>query len=356
MVAIDDIKAIQDPNKCEGYGDAILDSEQTKQIDFLLPDKSETNPGVDLACSLIPSPSDDISPSAPGSTEDVRNVLEKLDKSRPLIIFCHGDRSYRNQMLLSTLASELSSILMCHTLRFDFTACGDSMPAPGDDKNRWKYSNIKQDYVDLCRVVDFIQEDLGVPVYCMCGHSQGSIAVLNYAAEHDKAADHEHKNDCVYVNLAGPYLGLEPHKLEDLFDSDVPAAKRVEYEKEGRCILETKNGHDYLVTREDVADREKQDIDEMVKKIKLSKVYTMHGDKDKDCSMANALKFKEILPGENCWMKMVEDSDHKFTNPKHVNFLLIKTEWHIRYYTTRARIDGSITPWFIQKKGVAYPY
>lgn len=259
-------------------------------------------------------------------------------------------------MLLCTLASELSSILMCHTIRFDFTACGQSGPFTKDDKHRWKYSNLKQDYADLCRVVNFIQEDLGIPVWCMCGHSQGSHAVLNYAADHDKPADHEHKNDCVYVNLAGCYFGLEPHKLEDLFDSDVPASKRAEYEKEGRTILATKGGHDQLVTKEDVEEREKQDITDIVKRIKHSKVYTMHGDKDKDVPMANAHKFKEMLPGENCWMKVVEDADHQFNGPKHINFLLIKIEWHIRYYTTRARVDGSVTPWFIQKKGVAYPY
>eukprot|EP00558_Chaetoceros_sp_UNC1202_P007506 CAMPEP_0197233852 /NCGR_PEP_ID=MMETSP1429-20130617/1795_1 /TAXON_ID=49237 /ORGANISM="Chaetoceros sp., Strain UNC1202" /LENGTH=356 /DNA_ID=CAMNT_0042692163 /DNA_START=64 /DNA_END=1134 /DNA_ORIENTATION=- len=350
------INAIKDPTNCQGYPPAVISLKKTKQIDFHLPDKKKSDPGVALACSLIPCPAEDLAPSAPGSDADVRKLLRNLDRSRPVIILAHGDRSWRNQMLLCNLSSELSSILMCHTLRFDFSANGHSGPFKGEDedKHKWRYADIDREYEDLCRIVDFIKEDLKMEVYCMVGHSQGSNAVLRYASEHDKPADHQHRNDTVYVNLAGCYFGHEEHTLDDVFDEDTSPEKRAEYAKTGRSTLELKGGRGFVVTKEDVEKREKQDIDEMIKSIKHSHVYTMHGDKDKDVPMSNAHKFKEVLPGENCWTKIVEDADHSFSNVKHVNFLLIKIEWFVRYYTTPAVTDGSVTPWFLQKPGEIY--
>mmetsp|Transcript_24714 Transcript_24714/g.35372 ORF Transcript_24714/g.35372 Transcript_24714/m.35372 type:complete len:183 (-) Transcript_24714:48-596(-) len=52
--------------------------------------------------------------------------LDTIFDTKPVIIICHGAMSWRNQVLLINLSSELLTCLDAHILRFDFTGNGHS--------------------------------------------------------------------------------------------------------------------------------------------------------------------------------------------------------------------------------------
>mmetsp|Transcript_18987 Transcript_18987/g.27723 ORF Transcript_18987/g.27723 Transcript_18987/m.27723 type:complete len:350 (-) Transcript_18987:72-1121(-) len=344
------ITAIKNPNECEGYVPCMLDKAKTHQIDFFLPDKKMIDPGDDLACSLIPAPSSTPGPSqskSPNDTEHAKIVLEELDRTKPLIIIAHGHRSWRNQLLLCKFASEISSSLDCHTLRFDFTACGHSKYdnpggfdcgyGPGADKHKWLYSNFEEDYKDLCRVIDFVQEDLNIHVSCMIAHSQGSAAMFRYAADHDNDdadADANTNAGPLYVNLSGAYYGHTEHKYVDFFSDVFTDRKRREFEVKGRVITEVKGGRKLELKTKDVERRDTFDMHSTIEKIQNAKVLTIHGEKDPLHPVANAHRFDEVLPKENHTMEIIPGANHTYNGFKYAKTMMAKIEEFVRSNTS----------------------
>eukprot|EP01083_Nonionella_stella_P028078 77323_1 len=158
--------------------------------------------------------------------------LSNLDRTKPVIILCHGMVSWRNQWLIANICSQLSKSLSCHTLRFDFTGCGHS-------SGEWKYGDYELDHVDLRHVVDFVQRDLQCEVACIVGHSQGSAAVLRHAYDNSNTNIYNAYNQNLqaspplYVNLSGRCFGANEVDYKKKFSKE----QCQELETQGRFTI-----------------------------------------------------------------------------------------------------------------------
>ena len=97
----------------------------------------------------------------------------KIQDAEGVVVLCHGLCSWRNQILIESLARGLVSPRIA-TLRFDFRGNGSS----SDD---WGYDfSESRDIEDVEAVLSFIENELEKPVLALAGHSQGSKTILNW--------------------------------------------------------------------------------------------------------------------------------------------------------------------------------
>jgi len=306
------IEPITNPLECHGYPKGWTRKEPQQEFNFFLLPASNSNSKIPapkkrngccitndskieltdaLSCSLIPNNNGNNDTSlfskSPLPKKELMQELNNIDRSKPIIIICHGLLSWRNQMLISNLASELSSSrdIEAHTLRFDFMASGHS-------SGIWKFANYLQDYRDLCRIVKFVQDDLQCTVACIIGHSQSAAAVIQYASEHDD--DKQHQHTC-YVNLAGRYLLPNDFDPGTVFDQQ--QCRELERQRFFNLIKRGESGmnRSLQVRQEDVNNRNAFDISMKAKRIKRSRVLTIHGDADVTVPVQDAHKFEKAI-------------------------------------------------------------
>lgn len=209
-------------------------------------------------------------------------------------------------MLISNLASKLSKAMEVHTLRFDFTGNGHS-------EGEWKYSNVAQEYEDLCKIVEFVQTGLMCEVACVIGHSLASASVLQYAARNASLEQRGLKIACKnYVNLAGHFYS--PNRQSIPFDDD----EMTELSEKGffylKHPLEKRRLTKFKVTKEQVELRSNRDSYDAVKhlgrKNSQIRILTIHGSKDKMVHVENAYKFHREIA--NHTLHIVEGACHNF--------------------------------------------
>jgi len=290
-----------------------------------------------LACTLIPSPPTSTSATATTTSMTMTSLqtqLSNLDRTKPVIILCHGMISWRNQWLIANICSQLSKSLSCHTLRFDFTGCGHS-------SGEWKYGDYELDHVDLRHVVDFVQRDLQCEVACIVGHSQGSAAVLRHAYENTNSnanmynAYHQNlqASPPLYVNLAGRCFGANEVDYKKKFSKE----QCQELETQGRfTIVRRGPNRKFDIAADAIVDRNRYDVTYYAKGINANananaasnstptssqsksqvrvRVLTIHGDGDKTVPVENAYMFKQLLSPKECHeMCIVDEADHNFS-------------------------------------------
>ncbi len=310
-------------DNCPGYPPLFLKEEKpNEKINFYIPIEGDKEV---LACSWISAPTETIvtkriekndlatKESVPSLDDIYPLSLNKIDRSKFVIIICHGLASWRNQKLLAHLASELTNELSCHTLRFDFRGNGHSS---GD----WEFDGYEREFMDLCIACNFVKETLKCKVKCIIGHSQGSAAVLKYAAMLDdqsffnlsregRVGEECEKIDIeriYYVNLAGRCMKKPIVELKAKFSH----RQQEELNLTGRMHLMTKGDRDMIITMQSLMNRSSHDMSEVAARIKVSKVLTIHGSKDEIVPVTDAEKIHQIIPNHS--LKIIEDANHDF--------------------------------------------
>jgi len=232
--------------------------------------------------------------------EENLSWIERLDKSKHVIIFCHGGSSWRNQMLIMNLAAKLADESKCHTLRFDFTGNGHST-------GTWNTSNYNGELRDLHNIVKFVRQRLQCRVSCIIGHSKGSIAALTYALE-------GYKIPCV-VNLSGQFM--TPRSLDQVITERFTDKQKESLMEYGNIVLPSEGRRDRIITIEDLQQKAKMDMN------KLSNletwVLTLHGDKDEKVSMFDAYRFAAIIPNHE--VHFVKGADHNFCGIRNIRVM-----------------------------------
>ena len=125
---------ILDPYSCAGYPSGWIRNKPENEVHFIVSsiEKKSLNKNIQiwgcrsndhtpgnvlsecqgLACSLITRDCDLNNPiSSTDLTKKLVSKKRKINTTRPIIIICHGFASWRNQMLLSNLAVDLSCLL-----------------------------------------------------------------------------------------------------------------------------------------------------------------------------------------------------------------------------------------------------
>ena len=306
------LRPLPNPDQCEGYPPSMTVDRPQCEINFLLDIKlehgSSTSKAIKdtLACSLIVRVDQNYSNDDAISTE---KLPSQIDKSKPVIIICHGSFSWRNQMLISNLASKLCTTMDLHTLRFDFTGNGHS---PGE----WKYFNVIQDYIDLCKIVDFVKSYLKCEICCIIGHSFASTSILQYAATNATLEQDGLEMSCIkFVNLAGRFITPnEPSSFsaDDLRQLKIEGCFYLKHPFEDRRITKFK------ITKEQMDLRNNYDTHQIVKAFGRSnsriRVLTIHGNKDKVVNVVNANKYDKRIA--NHTLHVIDGASHNFNGTK----------------------------------------
>ncbi len=266
-----------------------------------------------LACSLVSREkiSFEQLKNQVSSTSTKKNLITK-----PMIIICHGAMSWRNQMLLINLSSELFTCLDVNILRFDFTGNGHS-------EGEWAMTNFQREYEDLMAVIDFVTSSLGCPVGCVIGHSKGSASVFNYASYLAKQ-ELEEKKDVTckcFVNLAGRYRVPGIHDPLRKFGEE----QRAEMTEKGFFEIKSAwgDGRIFKVTKEDldaykfqtVADTPKVLVH--LKKDSSVRVLTIHGDEDEVVPVQDAFRFDEEIVNHS--LHVIKQANHNFNGIKYLD-------------------------------------
>ena len=268
-----------------------------------------------LACSLVSREkiSFEQLQNQVSSTSSKQNLITK-----PVIIICHGAMSWRNQMLLINLSSELFTCLDVNILRFDFTGNGHS-------EGEWALSNFNNEFEDLMTVIDFVTNSLGCPVECVIGHSKGSASVLNYASYLAKQELEEKKHvTCkCFVNLAGRYRVPGIHDPLSKFSE----TQRAEMGDKG--FFEVKSawgdGRIFKVTKEDLDAYKFQSVADTptvlanLKKNSSVRVLTIHGDDDEVVPVKDALRFDKEIADVIHRLHVISQANHNFNGIKYID-------------------------------------
>lgn len=298
------ISEISDQSTNERYPPVVINQTGKEELNFYLHIRNTKK----LACSLV----------CPYTFDASLNLEEKLSSlttdglKQKVIIICHGFLSWRNQLLISNLASRLSNELSCFTLRFDFTACGQS-------NGSWRFSNYEEDFLDLCHVTKFLQTKLNLDITCIIGHSQGSAAIIRHASNQhmDRAP--------LYVNLAGRFKEPYDFKPEVFFTPE----QYEQLEKEGKCMMSLGLHKDLTIRSEDVESKRMYDVSKYAKSIPDNvKVLTIHGMDDRIVTVENATKFDKFI--SNHFLSLIPSCDHNFNGLVHMDTLVIKISEFIK--------------------------
>lgn len=342
---------LDNSRECEGYPPTYVKNEPQNELNFILTDESDqiqrgesgktkrkgifkkmslgkftkkrdqnecTEPKNGLACSLVSR--EEI------SFEQLENrasssPLNRNFDTKPVIIICHGAMSWRNQMLLLNLSSELLTCLDAHILRFDFTGNGHS-------KGEWSMGNFNREYEDLLTVVDFVTNSLGCPVRCVIGHSKGSASVLKFASHVAKQELEEAKDitcNC-FVNLAGRYRIPVIHDPLSKFGEE----QRAEMLEKGFFELKSAWGDErvFKVTKEDldaykferVADTPRVLVH--LKKDSSVRVLTIHGREDEVVPVQDAFRFDEEIANHS--LHVINQANHNFNGIKYLDEMVLE--------------------------------
>ena len=262
----------------------------------------------------------------------LQRQLSEIDRTKPVIILCHGYLSWRNQMLIANLAARLSSELSCHTLRFDFSGCGHSSGV-------WRYADYEGDCRDLERVVRFVEgggndgnehgygvgSGLNCRVACVLGHSQASTGVMQFR-ELDWNRTGKKR---LYVNLAGRFTVSGDFMPERTFTEeqckllkDVGKFQVVRRGETGDRMLE--------VTLDACQARNAYDLSAAVnaKGLEHIKMLTIHGDADQYVPVENAYKFDEVIPHHT--LCIINGADHNFNGLRYMDDLVAAISSFVR--------------------------
>lgn len=277
-----------------------------------------------IACSLIMSNNDYKRRScetnfANPAQLSLSNWSEIVDQQKPVVLLCHGVLSWRNQWLIHNLAAKLSRSLDCHTLRFDFSGNGHSL-------GEWGYSNYDVELNGLKKVVWYVENTMRCKVICIIGHSKGAASVLRFAWEQDSQERQPKKSSekvpC-FVNLAGRFTLPEsnPSCL-----ATFSIEQRRQLEETGKVHLTTRGSRKFIVTREDIEERSKQDMRHV--SLITSSVLTVHGDQDRTVSVDNAFQFDSAI--KNHEICIIQGADHNFSGSTNMEKLEVVISKFIR--------------------------
>jgi pimeloyl-ACP methyl ester carboxylesterase len=268
-----------------------------------------------IACSLYKS-------LGPRTTTHIDGTGFGVDDSnKPVVVICHGSRSWRNQMLLAHLAGGLQKRLEYHTLRFDFTGNGHSTGSifHHHDANH-NYNGAE--FHDLQTVLSFVQDQMKCRVACVIGHSQGAAAVLRTAQEQeiydDADDDSSRRRIPCFVNLSGRFA--VPH-------DEYHVEKRWGAKKAPWARNETKRivwgpkaaSRECVVTIDNVVQEPSRlDDSSLVQNNwkRAAAVLTIHGSKDDVVPVSHAQAFAKTIPNHE--LLIIEGADHNYNGLRHM--------------------------------------
>jgi pimeloyl-ACP methyl ester carboxylesterase len=218
------------------------------------------------------------------------------DKSRPLIVLCHGFTTSKDSRTGVRL-EEILNQTEISTFRFDFFGHGES-------EGEFAGITISEAVDDVQSAIRFMK-DSGYDGIGLVGSSFGGFASILAAGQSD---------DLFVLALKSPvsdYLGLLIARDQDI---DIET-----WRQEGFIFVEASDGKKIRLDYSFYADAERIQGYSFAEKIKVPTLI-VHGDRDKTVPLAQSQKAADLIP--DCHLEVIKEADHVYSDPEHFNRML----------------------------------
>ncbi len=230
------------------------------------------------------------------------------DKPKPIILFCHGYKGFKDWGAWSLMAEEFTKQGYCF-IKFNFAYNGGTIEQPIDfpDLEAFGNNNYTKELDDLDSVLNWIEDNLNSNKsidstnITLLGHSRGG-GIVTIKAEEDSRI----KN---VISLAGVCDYENRFPKGDAFDTW--QKKGVYYVINGRTKQDMP--HFYQFFEDFMQNKDRLNIKRATSNLKIPHLI-VHGSNDTSVSIEEAKNLNKWNPKSE--LKIIEGADHVF-NSKH---------------------------------------
>ncbi len=230
------------------------------------------------------------------------------DKPKPIILFCHGYKGFKDWGAWSLMAQKFAKQGYCF-IKFNFAYNGGTIEQPIDfpDLESFGNNNYTKELDDLDSVLNWIESNLSsnnnidTTNITLLGHSRGG-GIVTIKSEEDSRIT-------TVISLAGVCDYENRFPKGDAFDT---------WQKEG--VYYVINGrtkqhmpHFYQFFEDFMQNKDRLNIKRATSNLKIPHLI-IHGSNDTSVSIEEAKNLNNWNP--NSELKIIEDADHVF-NSKH---------------------------------------
>lgn len=232
----------------------------------------------------------------------------KNGKPKPIIIFCHGYKGFKDWGAWNVMAKELATQGSC-VIKFNFAYNGGTVEQPIDfpDLNAFGNNNYTKELDDLDSVLNWVEPNLSsnsninTANITLLGHSRGG-GIVTIKAEEDSRISN-------IISLAG---------VCDFGKRTATIGNLEEWKKEGvKYILNGRTKqqmpHFYQFYEDFEQNKERFNIKRATSNIKIPHLI-IHGDADTSIAIEEAKNLHQWNPKSE--LKIIEGANHVF-NTKH---------------------------------------
>lgn len=217
------------------------------------------------------------------------------DKSKPIVVFCHGHSTNKDSVSIQKIAEMLNAENIS-TFRFDVSGHGES-------GGKFEEITVSDAMDDILSAVDYVKS-LGYGKIGLYGASFGGAASI-LAAE---------RLSELFV-LALKAAVSDYRKLE----TEYRGAKLKEWKEKGWAEYQIGDPRNLRLNYSFFSDFDNFNEYESAKNIKTPTII-VHGSADKDVPADQSKKLATMISGSK--LEIIEGADHKFSEPEHFQKML----------------------------------
>jgi dipeptidyl aminopeptidase/acylaminoacyl peptidase len=218
------------------------------------------------------------------------------DRSKPVIILCHGFSTSKDGRTYVRL-EEILNAQGISTFRFDFFGHGES-EGPFEEITTSEAVN------DVLNAIEYLRES-GYTKIGLVGSSFGGMASILAASQ----------SDALYIlALKSPVSDYTSMAHTRRSEQEIQ-----DWKEKGFVELDSVNNEERRLNYTFYEDAEKVDAYESAKKIKIPALI-VHGKTDETVPLEQSRKAARLI--DNCRLEIIEGCDHTYSHPDHFERLL----------------------------------
>lgn len=218
------------------------------------------------------------------------------DKTKPIIIFCHGFASSKESHTYQSLGDILNKNNIS-TFKFDFWGHGES-------EGKFEEITVSKAVKEALSAISFIKKQ-GYSKIGLMGSSFGGLVSIITASKN---------NDLFVLTLKSPVSSFG-----ESMDYGKWKEIKKEAEEKGYTFYINSKGGKLRLNQTFFEDAESINGYELAKNIKTPTLI-VHGDEDRAVRIEQSKKTVEIIP--NCKLEIIKGADHRYTEPEHFEKLM----------------------------------
>lgn len=231
-------------------------------------------------------------------------LIPDWTKPLPVVIVCHGFKSYRNQNHIKAISEELCGKGLA-SLRFDFTY------DPGESSLPFEDMTVSYELEVLDQAVNFVKEqkEIDPKKIGITGHSLGGLVVGWYSATHPEIA--------AVVPLSGVYNYGQSwtHQFSDEVTKEMK-------EKGFIYVFSVTLNRPLKLKEAFYTDSQNYNMDKVIDNL-VCPILVVHGTADESVTIDHAQHFYDRSFSKVKELKIIKGADHNYT--KAADLVEVKT-------------------------------